>query len=267
MGKQEIIKLFTNGDILFEDISSKKLECNYGIQLVQKNKSRFDTRYNYSNLEWMVNKELGWGGSMSDDYPNRWDITSDASLVCYRSNFVEFIFFDLIVLSKEEQAYIIKEREQAELEAKERAKIVDILTPILVQQMMPFSKVHTGFLETNYGIHLKQTQRGMHMNMKYKPRYGNVNWVANQVLCWGSNTGWDITTDGKIACCRINYDDYVNFEIEILSAEQIEEYKRNKTNFSVDISQKLDTLQVLLKNNLISAEEYTEKRKKILDSI
>ena len=78
--------------------------------------------------------------------------------------------------------------------------------------MMPFSKVSCGYLETNFGIHLKQTQRGMHMNMRYKPRYGNINWVANQVLCWGSNTGWDITTDGKIACCRINYDDYVNFE-------------------------------------------------------
>ena len=102
MDKQEIIKLFTNGDILFEDISSKKLECNYGIQLVQKNKSRFDTRYNNSNLEWVVNKELGWGGSMSDDYPYRWDITSDASFVCYRSNFVEFIFFELIVFSNVE---------------------------------------------------------------------------------------------------------------------------------------------------------------------
>lgn len=227
MDTKEIIKLFTNGDIVFEDSISKKLECTYGIQLVQKSKSRFDTRYNYSNFEWMVNKELGWGGSMSDDYPNRWDITSDASLICYRSNFVEFIFFDLIVLSKEEQANLIKEKVIADKEASERARIVDILTPILIHQMMPFSKVHTGFLEMNYGIHLKQIQRDEHRFMRYKPRYGNINWVANKVLCWGSNTGWDITTDGKIACCRINYDDYVNFEIEVLTLEQIEDYKSN----------------------------------------
>jgi hypothetical protein len=57
----------------------------------------------------MVNQELGWGGSLSDEYPYRWDINSDASVVCYRSNFVEYTFFDLIVLSKKEQDNIIKE--------------------------------------------------------------------------------------------------------------------------------------------------------------
>ena len=55
MNTNEIIKLFTNGAIVFEDITSKRLECAYGIQLVQKSKSRFDTRHNNSNLEWMVN--------------------------------------------------------------------------------------------------------------------------------------------------------------------------------------------------------------------
>ena len=253
MDTNEIIKLFTNGAIVFEDITSKRLECTYGIQLVQKSKSRFDTRHNNSNLEWMVNKELGWGGSMKDDYPYRWDITSDASVVCYRSNFVEYIFFDLIVLSKEEQGNIIKEKEKAELQALERARIVDILTP-----------VHTGFLEMNYGIHLKQTQRGMHMNMKYKPRYGNINWVANQVLCWGSNTGWDITTDGKIACCRINYDDYVNFEIEVLTNAEMEAYKGKDHANADDSFKKLQVLKKMLENNLISMQEYALKKEELL---
>ena len=267
MGTNEIIKLFTNGDIVFEDIISKKLECTYGIQLVQKGKSRFDTRHNKSNLEWMVNKELGWGGSIKDDYPYRWDITTNTSIVCYRSNFVEYIFFDLIVLSKAEQGNIIKEKEKAELEVSERARIVDILTPVLIHQMLPFSKVHTGFLEMNYGIHLKQIQRGMHMNMRYKPRYGNTNWVANQVLCWGSNTGWDITADGKIACCRINYDDYVNFEIELLTQEQIEEYKVRSDTFPKDIEKKLEVLEILYNSKLISKEDYNNKRKKLLDAL
>jgi hypothetical protein len=267
MDSNEIIKLFTNGDIVYEDIITKRLECSYGIQLVQKGKSRFDTRHNNSNLDWMVNKELGWGGSMKDEYPYRWDITSDASVVCYRSNFVEYTFYDLIVFSKEEQAKIIKEKEKAKIEELERARIVDILTPILIHQMLPYSKVHTGFLEMNYGIHLKQTQRGMHMNIKYKPRYGNTNWVANQVLCWGSNTGWDITTDGKIACCRINYDDYVNFEIEVLTQEQIEEYKEYDNTSPKDIAKKFEVLEILFNSKLISKEDYNNKRRRLLDAL
>ncbi len=267
MDTNKIIELFTNGAIVFEDIISMRLECTYGIQLVQKGKSRFDTRHNNSNLEWVVNKELGWGGSMKEDYPYRWDITSDANVICYRSNFVEYTFYDLVVLSKEEQSNIIKEKEKAEIEALERARIVGILTKVLIHQMMPFSKVHTGFLEINYGIHLKQTQRGMHMNMKYKPRYGNINWVANQVLCWGSNTGWDITTDGKIACCRINYDDYVNFEIEVLTQEQIEEYKEYDNTSPKDIAKKFEVLEILFNSKLISKEDYNNKRRRLLDAL
>ena len=171
------------------------------------------------------------------------------------------------MLSKEEQGAIIKEKEKATLEASERARIVNVLTPILIHQMMPFNKVHTGFLEINYGIHLKQTQRGMHMNMKYKPRYGNIDWVANQVLCWGSNTGWDITIDGKIACCRINYDDYVNFDIEVLTEEQIEEYRKCSNTLSKDIADKLEVLNILLNSKLITKKEYTNKRKKLIDSL
>jgi hypothetical protein len=249
MDTKQIITLFTNGSIVFDDIISKKLECTYGIQLVQKGKSRFDTRHHFSNLHWIVNQELGWGGSMSDDYPFRWDITSDASVVCYRSNFVEYIFFDLVVISKEEQDTIIKEKEKADIEAVERARIVEVLTPVLILQMMPYNKVHTGYLETNYGIHLKQIQRGMHMNMKYKPRYGSTNWVANQVLCWGSNTGWDITTDGKIACCRINYDDYVNFEIELLTPEEINEYKAKELENTTELLKRLQFLKAMLEND------------------
>jgi len=249
MDTKQIIKLFTNGAIIFEDIITKRLECVYGIQLVQKGKSRFDTRNNNADLSWMVNKELGWGGSLSDEYPYRWDVTSDASIVCYRSNFVEYTFFDLIVLSKEEQDTIIKEKQKDELEALERERIINILTPVLIHQMMPFSKVYTGFLEINYGIHLKQIQRGMHMNMRYKPRYGNLNWVANQVLCWGSNTGWDITTDGKIACCRINYDDYVNFEIEVLTPEEINEYKAKELENTTELLKRLQFLKSMLEED------------------
>lgn len=260
MQANEIIKLFTNGAIVFEDIESKRLECAYGIQLIEKGKSRFDIRHNQSNKDWMVNQVLGWGGSLKDEYPYRWDITSDASVVCYRSNFVEFIFFDLVLLSNEEQDNIINEKELADKEAAVRARIVEVLTPVLILQMMPYNKVHNGFLEMNYGIHLKETQRGMHMNMKYKPRYGSTNWVANQVLCWGSNTGWDITTDGKIACCRINYDDYVNFEIEVLTPEQMEEYRAKELNNVEETLKRLKFLKTMLEDDIITPPEHDKKK-------
>ena len=102
------------------------------------------------------------------------------------------------------------------------------------------------------------------MNMKYKPRYGNINWVANQVLCWGSNTGWDITTDGKIACCRINYDDYVNFEIEVLTQEQIEEYKNKEQVIADDSFKKMQVLKKMLDYQLISLNEYTFKKEQLM---
>jgi hypothetical protein len=106
----------------------------------------------------------------------------------------------------------------------------------------------------------------MHMNMRYKPRYGNLNWVANQVLCWGSNTGWDITTDGKIACCRINYDDYVNFEIEVLNPEQIKAYKgKNQSNLDNSFK-KLQVLKSMLDAGLISFQEYALKKEELLKS-
>ena len=267
MNTNELIELFTHGEISVNDITTKRLECEYGFKLVQRGKSRFDERNRQSNKDWLVNNELGWGGNLKDEFPNRWDITEDASVVCYRNNFVEYTFFDVVILGKPEQESFIKEKAIADKEALERARIVDILTPVLIQQMLPFGKLQSGFLEVTYGIHLKQIQRDMHMHMKYKPRYGNVQWVANQVLCWGSNTGWDITVDGKIACCRINYDDYVNFEIEVLTPEQIESYRLANSEPTKDISQRMKTLSDLFTEGLISEAEYALKRKAIIAEI
>jgi hypothetical protein len=94
--------------------------------------------------------------------------------------------------------------------------------------------------------------------------------MSNQVLCWGSSTGWDLTRDGKIACCRINYDDYVNFEIEILSPEQIEEYKVKMASNEAakpSIEERLITLDGLNSKGLLSADEYVNKRALILSEV
>jgi len=267
MKQSQIIKLFTKGEVNYEDLENQILEVSFGFKLVQVDKTRFDTRHRQTSKDWILNKELGWGGSLSDDFPNRWDITSDASIVCYRNNFVEYTFFELVKISLDEKFEIEKQIKIQEEEKNIASNIVETLTKVLVQEMMPFSKVSSGYLETIYGIHLKQTQRGMHMNMRYKPRYGNINWVANQVLCWGSNTGWDITTDGKIACCRINYDDYVNFEIEVLTGDQIEEYKKLHPEELSDSFKKMQVLKSMLDAGLISLHEYSIKREAILKSI
>jgi len=104
--------------------------------------------------------------------------------------------------------------------------------------------------------------------MRYVPQHGKEEWVANRVLCWGSNTGWDITRDGKIACCRVNYDDYINFEIETLTAEQIEEYK-SKFGGSVDkpLVDRLSTLKEIFERGLITEEVFMQKKEAILSEL
>ena len=70
MKQSQIIKLFTKGEVNYEDIENQILEVSFGFKLVQVAKTRFDTRLSQTSKEWMVNKELGWGGSLSNDFPN-----------------------------------------------------------------------------------------------------------------------------------------------------------------------------------------------------
>jgi hypothetical protein len=74
----------------------------------------------------------------------------------------------------------------------------------------------------------------------------------------------DITTDGKIACCRINYDDYVNFEIEVLTNAEMEAYKGKDHANADDSFKKLQVLKKMLENDLISMQEYALKKEELL---
>lgn len=265
-----IVDLFQKNSFTLDDVKDGIFPRTYGFDLNEIKRNRFDCRYSITNKPWVINGELGWGGSLEEHYPNRWDITDDASLLCYRYTFVDYIFYEVKAIDVLEQQRLKDLKLLENQEKAIRQKVVDDLTPVLVHQMMPFNQVYSGLLETKYGVHLKQIQRGMHMNMKYKPRYGNVGWVSNQVLCWGSSTGWDLTRDGKIACCRINYDDYVNFEIEILSPEQIKEYKaKMESNAAIkpSIEERLVTLELLNSKGMLSAEEYVNKRAMILSEV
>jgi hypothetical protein len=262
-----IVDLFQKNSFTLDDVNDGLFARTYGFDLIEVKRNRFDCRHSITKAPWVFNGELGWGGSLGEQFPNRWDITYDASLLCHRYTFVDYIFYEVKIIDAEEQQRLIDVKLLEDQEKALRQKVLDDLTPVLVHQMMPFNQVYSGILETKYGVHLKQIQRGMHMHMKYKPRYGNVGWMSNQVLCWGSSTGWDLTRDGKIACCRINYDDYVNFEIEILSPEQIEDYKAKMVCNEAakpSIEERLMTLDSLNSKGLISADEYLQKRALIL---
>jgi len=265
-----IVDLFQKNSFTLDDVKDGLFARTYGFDLIEIKRNRFDCRHSMTKAPWVFNGELGWGGSLEEQYPNRWDITYDASLLCYRYTFVDYIFYEVKAIDVLEQQRLNDYKLLEDQEKAIRQKVVDDLTPVLVHQMLPFNQVYTGLLETKYGVHLKQIQRGMHMHMKYKPRYGNVGWMSNQVLCWGSSTGWDITRDGKIACCRINYDDYVNFEIEILSPDQIEEYKakmESNTPAKPSIEERLVTLEQLNSKGMLSAEEYVNTRALILREV
>ena len=50
--------------------------------------------------------------------------------------------------------------------------------------------------------------------------------------------------NGKIACCRINYSDYVNFEIDLLTDEEIKQYEiKYLTETSFNIKERLDKIK------------------------
>ena len=92
----------------------------------------------------------------------------------------------------------------------------------------------------------------MHMNLLFKPCFGSRPWVINKTLCSGSSTGWVITQNGKISCFRVDYYDYINFEIEILSPAEIAEYKKQ---FSKPDEQLFTFFLVVLRGNTQNAYE------------
>lgn len=89
-----------------------------------------------------------------------------------------------------------------------------LLTKLFVTGYYPYSKIIQGDLEKDYGIKLIEICRKP-FNGGLKFRYDDQNkWIGpRKPLSWGSNTGWNVTEDCKIALCRVEYDDYINFEI------------------------------------------------------
>lgn len=266
----DIKKIILDNKINYDDLKQKKTEIEYGFRLTPLCITKEDIRDKLQTehgVNWEYNHMLTWGSYLTlDGAVSRWDITTDASLVSYRYSFTDFYYYRLEWLSKTEIKKIKDDKKRQDDETAKRMKIRDLLTPILIHDMYPYAKIKSGELETKYGVHLKQIQRGEHQCMKYKPR-DRHEWMADKVLPWGSCTGWDIMRNGKIACCRVNYDDYINFEIEILSPKEISEYKKKFNSADKTLVNRLATLKEMLKQSLITNEEFDFKKKEILQQI
>ncbi len=96
----------------------------------------------------------------------------------------------------------------------------ELLNKLFVTGYYPYSKVVSGDLKKDYGIELIEICRKP-FNGGLIYRYDDKNsWIGpRKPLSWGSNTGWNITEDCKIALCRVEYDDYINFEIIFLDSQ------------------------------------------------
>jgi|GEM_PF-1483680 len=269
---KSITEKVVEGIITSSSLSNDILGSNFGFKIKELSRSRFDRRNSYlkEGIGWHFgNEDLSWGVDFGIGYSkHQIDITTDGKYLCYRYTFVDYIFYEVELLTDEEVEDLKEKIRLDEIERNRIKQLVERLTQVLVNEMYPYSKLFTGELEIKHGIHLKQIQRAEHRFMRYVPQHGKEEWVANRVLCWGSNTGWDITRDGKIACCRVNYDDYINFEIETLTAEQIEEYK-SKFGGNVDkpLVDRLSTLKEIFERGLITEEVFMQKKEAILSEL
>lgn len=266
----ELVKqLFIDGPSTPNDLPM--IEIKYGLQLKRIGLTRFDLRHNYAKdgKRWLLNEAFGWNGGLlsEEDYPHQWDMLTDGSVLCYKQNFAELVFYSVAQMESIEHEKLQEEAAKKLVEAQLRTDILQRLTPLLIEQMYPYSKLFSGELETIYGVHLKEFNRGMHMNMRFKPGYGDRGWVRNKPLSWGANTGWDITLDGKIACCRVDYDDYINFEIVPLTPAEMADYKTQFSQPDVKLINRLATLQQMMNKQLITAAEFQQKKKEILDTL
>ena len=200
----------------------------HGIRLIQVLNTGWEPRQKmYSDREWVMKLEL----SSHSDGPNdtaqsSWDMTTNGEYLCFKESRNTSLVFKVEHLDEQQVNWVLNPPFLPDELSTKREELVPLLSDILVNRMMPFNKLFTGEMEMKHMVHLRMFQKGEHRQMRYAPTKGNLKWVRGQTLSWGSSHGWDITRDGKIACCRVGYDEYYNFIIEPLNEEQVKYYKR-----------------------------------------
>ena len=247
-----------------------ELGINHGIRLTQiEDPSELKGwYYRSSKADWLSPQNVTYKtGLLEFENHPYWDVKKDGSEIMHFCSLNEFHFYKIESITDAEKNMLIEKKNSKEKEKTKREEALDVLTEKLVEQMPSLHYLFTHDLEINYGIHLKEIKRGMHMDMPYKPRYGNVKWVANQVMNWGSCIGWDITVDGKIVCCRVHYDDYINFEVELLTDEEREVYKMKNQQTDKSLINLLATLTEMFDKQLISEMEFQQKKSELIQSV
>lgn len=95
-----------------------------------------------------------------------------------------------------------------------------LMKDLFIHGFYPHSKVVSGDLLKEHGIELIEIcRKPFNGGLMYKPGYQSaqqgIKWLGgDKPLAWGANTGWNITTDFKYALCRVDYDEYINYEIK-----------------------------------------------------
>ena len=196
---------------------------------IQMNSSDIRKFSFFNNRQWVIQSELfdGMYNERIFGKNGKWDMTTDGDFLCYRSSLNSFVLYRVEKISDVEIEWLNFSSKKDIDELAVRYKMMPILSELLIQKMMPIQRIFSGEFEIKYGLHFKIIQIAEYQRIRYKPTFNNVEWIKAGSLGWGeTSSGWSITSDLTIACCRAKYDEYFNFSIEVLNDSQIKYYEK-----------------------------------------
>lgn len=132
----------------------------------------------------------------------------------------------------------------------------------IVETFLPINQIES--LKNKFGIQLepvfREDWRGV-MSWCSKEGYsdpcyagGCSGWYNGSPLVWGGVCGWDVTSDGKYALCRMAYEDYRMFKVLEYVPDPLEKA----------IESFPDEVQDVLKSLQSQIDELKENQKEIL---
>jgi hypothetical protein len=177
--------------------------------------------HEYRNKPWVLKKDSFRNAVTDEHLPTQWNMSVDGRHLV--RGFTHF--FDVHPLNEQETRLAKMPGLPEEELRTRRLALAGTLGDVLIDGRMPFDAIYSGELETRYSVRLHMIQRDRHGNIGFKPHDIGVKWLRNSTLSWGDPPGWDITADGRIACCHRQMGEYYNFLIQPLSDEQVDAYR------------------------------------------
>jgi hypothetical protein len=118
----------------------------------------------------------------------------------------------------------------------------------IVETFLPINQIDT--LKSKFGIQLepvfREDWRGVRAWCSKEgyidPGYagGSSGWYNGNPLVWGGVCGWDVTSDGKYALCRMAYEDYRMFKVVEYVPDPLE---KTTESFPLEAQEILKSLQ------------------------